>query len=178
MTSKLRPPGFFRKTDLIANLPRQGPFAPDDGMGLADGTAIPTPEGWTVMGEVNAGQKVFDHRGCICTVVEVRPQGIVPGYRVRFDDRSSLVAGGRQDWITISDHDRERFRDRTQDPELWSTPALFGITTRDIGGSLIRDVGGTLKTNHSIPLCCPLRLSDMDLPIDPHLLVLQRRVVW
>ena len=170
MTSKLRPPGFFRKTDLIANLPRQGPFAPDDGMGLADGTAIPTPEGWTVMGEVNAGQKVFDHRGCICTVVEVRPQGIVPGYRVRFDDRSSLVAGGRQEWITISDHDRERFRDRTQDPELWSTPALFGITTRDIGGSLIRDVGGTLKTNHSIPLCCPLRLSDMDLPIEPHLL--------
>ena len=41
---------------------------------------------------------------------------------------------------------------------------------RDIGGSLIRDVGGTLKTNHSIPLCCPLRLSDMDLPIEPHLL--------
>ena len=103
MTSKLRPPGFFRKTDLIANLPRQGPFAPDEGMGLADGTAIPTPEGWTVMREVNAGQKVFDHRGCICTVVEVRPQGIVPGYRVRFDDRSSLVAGGRQEWITISD---------------------------------------------------------------------------
>ena len=107
MTSKLRPPGFLRKTDLIANLPRQGPFAPDEGMGLADGTAIPTPKGWTVMCEVNAGQKVFDHRGCICTVVEVRPQGIVPGYRVRFDDRSSLVAGGRQEWITISDHDRE-----------------------------------------------------------------------
>ena len=170
MTSKLRPPGFFRKTDLIANLPKQGPFAPDDGMGLADGTAIPTPEGWTVMGEVNAGQKVFDHRGCICTVVEVRPQGIVPGYRVRFDDRSSLVVGGRQEWITISDHDRERFRDRTQDPELWSTPALFGITTGDIGRSLIRNVGGTLKTNHSIPLCQPLQLSDKDLPIEPHLL--------
>ena len=91
MTSKLRPPGFFRKTDLIANLPRQGPFAPDDGMGLADGTAIPTPEGWTVMGEVNAGQKVFDHRGCICTVVEVRP----PGNRAWISSqvRRSIVPG-------------------------------------------------------------------------------------
>ena len=41
MTSKLRPPGFFRKTDLIANLPRQGPFAPDDEWAWP--TAPPSP---------------------------------------------------------------------------------------------------------------------------------------
>ena len=170
MRSKLRPPGFFRNTNAFANRPRQGPFAPDDGVGLADSTAIPTPEGWTVIGKVNAGQEVFDHRGRICTVVEVRPQGIVPVYRVRFDDRSLLVAGGRQEWITISDHSREQIRERLDDPELWDTPVLFGITTWDIGRSLIRDAGGTLKTNHSIPLCHPLQLSDRELPIDPHLL--------
>ena len=77
MTSKLRPPGFFRKTDLIANLPRQGPFAPDDGMGLADGTAIPTPEGWTVMGEVNAGQKIYAGIPQIKpTFLDIAPSGI------------------------------------------------------------------------------------------------------
>ena len=168
--SKLRPPGFFRNTDFFPNRPTQGLLGRGDGVGLANRTAIPTPEGWTPMGKVNAGQQVFDHRGRICTVVEVRPQGIVPVYRVGFDDRSFLVAGGGQEWITISDHVREQFRDRTRDPELWGTPVLFGITTGDIGRSLIRNAGGTFKTNHSIPLCHPLQLSDRDLPIEPHLL--------
>ena len=94
----------------------------------------------------------------------------MPVYRVRFDDRSFLVAGGKQEWITIPDHVREQFRERTRDPKLWGTSVLFGIRTRDIGRSLIRDAGGTLKTNHSIPLCHPLRLSGGDLPIDAHLL--------
>ena len=168
--SKLRPPGFFRNTDFFPNRPTQGLLGRGDGVGLANRTPIPTPEGWTPMGKVNAGQQVFDHRGRICTVVEVRPQGIVPVYRVGFDGRSFLVAGGGQEWITISDHVREQFRDRTRDPELWGTPALFGITTGDIGRSLIRNAGGTFKTNHSIPLCHPLQLSDRDLPIEPHLL--------
>ena len=170
MTSKLRPPALGRNPDILAHRMRQEPYAPDDGAGLADHTPIPTPDGWTVMGEVKAGQLVFDHLGRICTVVEVRPQGVMPVYAVTFDDGSVLMAGGRQEWITVSDYVREQIREGTRDPKRWGNAVLFGITTRDIRRSLTRDAGGTVKTNHSIPLGQPLRLSDRDLPIDPHLL--------
>ena len=170
MTSKPRPPAFRRNTDIFPLRPMREPDAPDDGVGLADHTPIPTSEGWTVMGEVIAGQQVFDHLGRACTVVEVRPQGIVPVYEVGFDDESVLVAAGKQEWITLSDYLREQFRERKHDPKLWGDATLFGITTRDIRRSLTRDAGGTVKTNHSIPTGKPLRLSDRDLPIDPHLL--------
>ena len=142
-----------------------------EGIGLADTTPIPTPEGWTLLGDITAGDLVFDHRGRICTITDVLHQGIVPVYEVRFDDGATLLAGGRHEWMTTSDLYREKMRDGTRWLALWADPTLWGIRTRDIGSSLIRDVGGCLKANHSIPTSGPLVLPDReDLPIDPYLL--------
>lgn len=142
-----------------------------DGIGLADDTPIPTPEGWTPLGDISAGDQVFDHKGRVCTVTEVLHRGVVPVYEVRFDDGSILFAGGRHEWMTTSDLYREKMRDGTRWLALWADPTLWGISTRDIGISLIRDVGGTLKSNHSIPLGKALELPERDdLPIDPYML--------
>ena len=144
--------------------------AMSDRIGLADDTPIPTPEGWTMLGDITAGDLVFDHRGRICTVTEVLPQGVVPVFEVRFDDRSKLLAGGRQQWVTVSDRQRSLIREGTRWLALWADPTLWGINTLDIGRSLIHDAGGCLKANHSIPTAKPLLLPDRDLPIDPYLL--------
>ena len=40
---------------------------------LALGTAIPTPTGWTTMGELAAGDQVFDDQGSPCTVTYATP---------------------------------------------------------------------------------------------------------
>ena len=141
-----------------------------DGIGLADDTPIPTPEGWTPLGDIAAGDLVFDHQGRVCTVTDVLHQGVVPVYEVRFDDGATLLTGGRHEWMTTSDLYREKMRDGTRWLALWADPALWGITTLDIGKSLIRDVGGCLKANHSIPTAGPLVLPERDLPIDPYLL--------
>ena len=54
---------------------------------------------------------------------------------------------------------------------LWADPILFGITTLDIGRSLVHDAGGCIKANHSIPLGHALEIAERDdLPIDPYLL--------
>ena len=55
-------------------------------VGLSDGTPIPTPEGWTLLGDIARGDRVFDPRGRICAVTEVDRQGVVPVHEVRFDD--------------------------------------------------------------------------------------------
>ena len=75
---------------------------PGTGMGLADDTPIPTPDGWTTVGEIAVGQQVFDERGEPCTVVGVYPQGEQPVCRVRFDGKSALLAGARQPWVTLT----------------------------------------------------------------------------
>ena len=170
MTSKPRPPPSAGILTFSPFVQCENPMPRMTESAWPTHTPIPTSDGWTVMGEVTAGQQVFDHLGRACTVVEVRPQGSVPVYEVRFDDESVLAAAGKQEWITLSDYLREQFRERKHDPKLWGDAALFGITTRDIRRSLTRDIGGTVKTNHSIPMGKPLRLSDRDLPIDPHLL--------
>ena len=141
-----------------------------EGVGLSDDTLIPTPEGWTLLGDIARGDRVFDPRGRICAVTEVDRQGVVPVHEVRFDDGATLLAGGRQEWITISARHRERLRDGTRHLGLWATPVIFGTTTHDLGCSLIHDAGGCLKANHSIPMSRPLVLPDRDLPIDPYLL--------
>ena len=118
-------------------------------VGLSDGTPIPTPEGWTLLGDIARGDRVFDPRGRICAVTEVDRQGVVPVHEVRFDDGATLLAGGRQEWITISARHRERLRDGTRHLGLWATPVIFGTTTHDLGRSLIHDAGGCPKANHS-----------------------------
>ena len=141
-----------------------------DGIGLADDTLIPTPEGWISLGEIAPGAQVFDQCGRTCTVVGVYPQGTVPVYRVGFDDGSALLAGGRHQWTTISDRQRTLIREGTRWLAMWATPAMFGITTTDIGASLIHNAGGCLKANHSIPVTQPLKLPERDLLIDPYVL--------
>ena len=43
------------------------------GRGMADDTPIPTPDGWTTVGEIAVGQQAFDERGEPCTVLGVHP---------------------------------------------------------------------------------------------------------
>ena len=142
-----------------------------DGTGLADNTSFATPEGWTSLEDMAAGQQVFDQLGRVCTVTGVHRQGVVPVHQVRFDDGSTLLTGGRQEWITISDRQRSLIREGTRWLARWAEPALFGITALDIGRSLSHDAGGCPKANHSIPLGKALELPERDdLPIDPYLL--------
>ena len=132
---------------------------PGAGMGLADDTPIPTPDGWTTVGEIGVGQQAFDERGEPCTVVGVHPQGNQPVCRVIFDDSSVLVAGTRHEWLTITDLQRSKIHEGTSSLALWPTLRFFGITTEEVRLSLTHNAGGCIKTNHSIPLAKTLQAS-------------------
>jgi hypothetical protein len=68
---------------------------------LALDTPIPTPSGWTTMGEVKDGDLIFDETGAPTTVVKAHPitHG-KPTYEVEFDDGSLIVACGEHLWAT------------------------------------------------------------------------------
>ena len=139
------------------------------GKDLEDNTPIPTTEGWTPMGEIKVGQRVFDERGQPCTVTGVHPQGERPVCKVVFDDGAVITAGHKHLWITLSDRQRARIRPGRTAPESWAT-GLTPITTEEIRDSLIHQRGSLEESTHSIPLAMPLELPEAELPIDPYLM--------
>ena len=139
------------------------------GRGLTDATHIPTPDGWTTVGEIAVGQQAFDDRGEPCTVIGVYPQGDQPVCRVIFDDWSILTAGFRQPWVTLTHSHRAKIHKETRYLEEWSS-CLMPPTTEDIGAHLLHESGKLVEAMHSVPLAQPLQLPDRSLPIDPYLL--------
>ncbi|WP_299054524.1 replicative DNA helicase [uncultured Nocardioides sp.] len=85
---------------------------PAMGKALALGTPLPTPEGWTTMGEVAVGDQLLDGAGDPTTVVattEVMERR--PCYEVVFSDGSRIVADAEHLWLTtIAGSGRSRVR--------------------------------------------------------------------
>ena len=79
------------------------------GKQLALDTPIATPFGWTTMGELKDGDKVFDENGKICNVVKVHPvKTNCDSYEVVFSDESKIVADGDHLWLTETAYSRSR----------------------------------------------------------------------
>lgn len=134
------------------------------GKALDLNTPVPTPSGWTTMGELCAGDQVFDENGHICTVVEAWPVMMDrPCYRVRFSDGDEIVADGEHLWLTW-DKQARKAHGRAAAPQ--SHPAVR--TTEEIRRTLI--VGKKREKNHSVPCAKSLVLSVADLPVDPYIL--------
>jgi replicative DNA helicase len=74
---------------------------PGVGKALALDTALPTPAGWTTMGEVAVGDQLIDATGRPTTVVATT--GILTGrpcYEVEFSDGTVIVADEQHQWLT------------------------------------------------------------------------------
>jgi DNA segregation ATPase FtsK/SpoIIIE-like protein len=75
--------------------------ATGSGKALALDTPIPTPRGWTTMGEVQPGEQVFDENGQPCTVTAATPVMLGrPCYEVEFSDGTVIVADAEHLWRT------------------------------------------------------------------------------
>jgi hypothetical protein len=66
-------------------------------------TPIPTPSGWTTMGDLRPGDMVFDERGHQCVVLACAEVQERPMFRVCFSDDSEILADADHLWTTL-DH--------------------------------------------------------------------------
>lgn len=130
-----------------------GEYVIGDVKGLALTERIPTPDGWTTMGEVQVGDTVFDAYGRPTRVtVKSRPKRIGT-YIVRFDDGSSVTCDSEHIWWTSTGP-------RPGEPTAKSIQEVIA-TLRD---------PRTGQAHHRVPVAGPLELPETDLPIDPYLL--------
>jgi replicative DNA helicase len=146
-----------------------------DGKALSLNTPLPTPEGWTTMGAVRPGDKLFGVDGRPVDVLYASPVMVSrPCYEVVFADRSSIIADADHRWLTWSQAARNSARriagrvrrvPRNDQRHKAIRPAV--VTTEQIAASL-RETSGRL--NHSVTVCGSLQLPDASLPIDPYVL--------
>ena len=74
---------------------------PAMGKALALGTPLPTPTGWTTMGEVAVGDLLYDAEGRPTSVVAATDVMVGrPCYEVTFSDGSTIVADAEHQWLT------------------------------------------------------------------------------
>lgn len=131
---------------------------PGLGKALALDTPLPTPDGWTTMGEVVVGDQLLDANGRPTTVVAVSDIQLERRcYAVEFSDGSVIVADGSHRWLT---HTRRSRR--------YGCQALVH-TTEEIRQTL-RTQTKDRRLNHSVSNTRPLALPARHLPIPPYTL--------
>lgn len=75
--------------------------APGGGKALDVDTPLPTPAGWTRMGDVQVGDRVLSEAGVPCTVTHATDVMVNHRcYRVVFDDGAEIVADAEHRWFT------------------------------------------------------------------------------
>ncbi|MFJ6280399.1 replicative DNA helicase [Arthrobacter subterraneus] len=145
---------------------------PAMGKALALDTPLPTPTGWTTMGEVSVGDEVIAADGSPTTVVaatEVMPDR--PCFRVTFDDGSTIVADAEHQWLTHTRASRKAAQEMIgrDGPQSLQRSAPAVRTTAEIAETL-RCNTGDKRLNHSVRNTRPLDLPEAKLPIEPYTL--------
>lgn len=140
---------------------------------LALDTPIPTPTGWSTMGALKVGDRVFDERGVPCAVVGAFNVLLDhPCFEVRFDDGNAIVADADHLWMT---EQRTFIGDRGESKRGIAMNQRGGWrrglrTTAQIAATLRYPNGRYQSANHSIDLAGALDLPDARLPIEPYCL--------
>ncbi|MFB4276281.1 replicative DNA helicase [Nonomuraea sp. MTCD27] len=122
---------------------------PAIGKALDLDTPLPTPTGWTTMGEVEVGDRLIGADG--------RPTRVVaatevlhgrPCYEVEFDDGTVIVADAQHQWRTTAAH-------------------RSVLTTEELAASL-RGPTPDDRPGHAVAVAAPFELAEQDLPLPPY----------
>lgn len=95
------------------------------GKGSTLNTSIPTPTGWTTMGEIKVGDQVFDEQGNVCNVTFVtETYNPEITYEVTFSDGAKLTVCSEHQWVTMTHANRKAYlrskhEDKTKPPRDW-----------------------------------------------------------
>lgn len=144
-----------------------------NGKALALDTPIPTPSGWTTMGELAPEDLVFGPDGKPCRVVATSDvMHDRPCYRLTFSDGGAIIADAEHLWRTAAIRSGGR-----RGPKPGGEPRKGGYAVRSTA-----EIADTLhvlpsasrhpqaKWNHRVDVAAALDLPDADLPISPYTL--------
>lgn len=170
------PTGFYELDELTHGLhPGQMiviAARPAVGKALALDTLIPTPVGWTTMGQIQTGDEVLAADGTptqVTAATEVMLDR--PCYEVTFDDGTTLIADEEHQWLTDTRASRKSAQAAASGYNRYKNQQTFASvkTTGEIAATL-RCTTKDARLNHSVGNAGPLDLPDVTLPIGAYTL--------
>ena len=143
-----------------------------NGKALALDTPIPTPNGWSTMGELVVGDALFGADGQVCRVVLAHPTSSDRDcYRVAFNTGSPIVASAEHLWRI-----ERRIFGMALDGATVGLARPSALRTTAELAKLARFANGPLQSlNYNIVLYGPLAAPAVELSIDPY--VASRKIV-
>jgi replicative DNA helicase len=145
---------------------------PAVGKALALDTPLPTPTGWTSMGDVAVGDQLISADGRPTTVVAATDvmRGR-PCYEVEFSDGTVIVADAQHQWLTETRASRESAWAAARGYNRARTQRIFpSVRTTEEVRSTLRCNGSERRFNHAVANARPLDLPPQELPLPPYAL--------
>ncbi|MEH3137763.1 MAG: replicative DNA helicase [Mycolicibacterium neoaurum] len=145
---------------------------PGVGKALALDTPLPTPTGWTTMGEVAVGDFLIGDDGLPTRVVAATEVMVGrPCYEVEFSDGTVIVADEQHQWLTDTRASRKSAQAAATGYNRYKNQRTFAQvrTTEEISRTL-RCVTQDRRLNHSVANAKPLVAADADLLVPPYTL--------
>jgi hypothetical protein len=120
------------------------------GKALPDDAPVLTPKGWVPNGTLRPGDSVIGSSGRETEVLGVYPQGLLPIYRIHFDDGASVECSADHLWAV-----------RAAGESRWRV-----LTLVDLLAAGLTDAAG--RPRFEIPVVAPVEMEARDLDIDPY----------
>jgi replicative DNA helicase len=142
------------------------------GKALALNTTLPTPTGWTTMGQVAVGDQLVGADGRpVLVVAATEVMHGRPCYEVTFSTGEVIVADGQHQWLTWAQTAGDRHPGSEGDglgPRSGSGAGTV-LTTEQIAAAVDRRSGDG-RRSHAVPACASFDLPEADLPVLPYTL--------
>lgn len=135
---------------------------PASGKGQPKNSIIPTPQGDKKIGDLKVGDYVFGSNGKPTKVIGVFPRGILPVYKVSFEDGAVLTVDGDHIWTFEGRKSRKRGTEEY---------VRYNYTTRELYAdiTLVNPKSRGMMKKH-LPIVEPLEYTDETIDIDPYVL--------
>jgi hypothetical protein len=103
---------------------------------------IPTPSGWTRLGDISIGDEIFDEAGNVCNVLKTHDAMPDVAYRLTFSDGATIDCCADHLWVTWTHAERKAFlrspwEDVSRFPDNWPQWRLSRLTGRFLSQDVV-----------------------------------------
>lgn len=123
---------------------------------------VHTVKGFRRMGDIRPGDLVSTPDGGEARVLAIFPQGVLPMYRLTFEDGRSVLASGDHLWEIHHKHWRGKYRPGHSRAGQ-ARPRI--LSTRELDAQMARNKG-----SFAVRLTQPVSQTKQELPLDPYVL--------
>lgn len=170
--------GFYHKNTEIRKYKESFIMIPrKNGKALSLDTPIPTPNGWTTMGKLSIGDKVFGRDGKPTTVTyksEVFTDHDC--YEVEFEDGRKITADAEHLWHVTTKDSRRNYRNyklgKSQNSKYKEHGGYFNITTEEMHNDFRarRSDNKGFEYKYRVPMNKSVEYPEKELPVKPYTL--------